>query len=390
MHFIYLDWAATAMPDPESLKIFTETAVTYPANPSSAHGPGRDSAGFLSELRSSFAGLLDCGPESIVFTSSGTESNNIVFTSLLSRAPSARRRNSIVLSGIEHAAVYGPASLLRSLGYDVRLVNTEPNGVISADKFLAHADETTVLASVMHVNNETGSIQPVAEIAEGLRGISSRYGNKIHFHVDAVQSFGKIPFFPVKWHIDSAAVSGHKIGASRGAGILYTAHPLPALYRGGDQEQGMRPGTENLAGSAAFYHSARAALESLGERAAHASSLSRHLREKLADFPECRPFPGFSEENYSPYIVTVFFPPLPGEVLVRCLSDEGVAVSTGSACSTRKKGHTRVMEAMMLPKSLAASALRASFGPATSMEDIEGLMKALHKTVPGLLRIARN
>lgn len=387
MGYTYLDWAATAIPDPEALEVCSNMATEYPGNPSSLHEQGRRAEKQLEAVRKGFARLLCCPDNSVIFTGSGTESNNIIFTSLPVQFGHSTRTRKVVISGTEHASVYEPAQILKIFGFTVSVINPESDGIIDINRFLDHIDETTVLASFMHVNNETGAVQPVETLSKAVKEKARRLGRKVHVHVDAVQSLGKLPFSAETMDIDSASASAHKLGAPRGAGLLYLRHKIPVMYQGGGQEMGIRPGTENLAGAAAFYSAAKAAVSAMDERFRKVGNLREYLLEKLHNFPEFTTLPGYDPRRYSPYIIPVFFPPVPGEVLARFLNEEGIALSTGSACSGRKRGESRVLEAMGIPKLLALSAVRVSLGHRTSLEDLDNLVAALKRTLPKLVRL---
>jgi cysteine desulfurase len=323
----------------------------------------------------------------MVFTSGGTEANNLVLFSLLLR----RGQQRVVLSGLEHDSLFLAARRLEALGGQAAIVPAGPDGRVDPARVLGAVDPHTALVALMLVNNETGALQPVAEVASGLAAVARSGGRRVLLHTDAVQAFGKIPFRPAELGVDTAALSAHKIGGPRGVGALYVRRPgrLEFLNAGGGQEAGRRPGTENLAGAWALAEAGERAVGALEERSRRARLLMDGLIAGLASLPGCRILPegrgaGLQEELFSPYILSAAFPPVPGEVLVRVLEAEGFLISTGAACSSRKKERTRVLEASGIPRSTAGSSVRISIGPATTEAELEGLLNALRRRLPGL------
>lgn len=383
MTTIYLDWAATAPVEEEFLKIFSDTALHTFANPSSGHSEGRKAKTLLEENRKSVSDLFGVKPEEIVFTSSGTESNGIVLTSLLPR------KGNIAAGGFEHSSVYEQIRYLELFGIRHSLVPGK-NGFLDPGTLSRYLTEDTLLVTVMAINNETGAVQPVEEIK---RALEEHYkGKRVpHFHVDAVQAAGKIPAALWAPWCDSFSISGHKLGAPRGCGVLAIKRSISPLFRGGGQERGMRPGTENLpAITAATEAISRACLE-LDTRRTLAGRCGEILRKELSPFRELRflshpdaPGPG----NFSPFIVSLSLPPLPSEVSVRILSEEGFAVSAGSACSTsagRKPGRetpgNRVLLGSGIDPIYTASAIRVSFSHHTKEEEILSFCGAVKKSL---------
>jgi cysteine desulfurase len=266
--------------------------------------------------------------------------------------------------------------------------------MIDPERIRCALDERTVAVAVMLVNNETGRIQPIREIASVLRDYQKRSGKKILLHTDAVQAFGKIPFNPHLLGVDSAALSAHKIGGPRGAGALYVRRGRiqQFLFSGGGQEYGMRPGTENLPGIYGFVLAAEKAVDALEKNHRRAEVAMEALMGELEHLPEVAVIPAgrsaAGSGQYSPYILNLSIPPLPGEVLVRVLEEEGFIVSTGSACSSRRKDRHRVLENMGLSRRIAFSALRVSTGPGIGSAELTALAAALRRRVPELLKVS--
>jgi cysteine desulfurase len=389
MGFVYLDWAATSPPDAAILERSGKAAAEYFANPSSPHAAGVGAKKFLEDCRGRLAAVLGCSPEEVVFTSGGTEANNMVLFSLLRR----KRDPRVVLSGIEHDSLHLPARRLAELGGEAVLIPAGKDGRVDPERMAAAVDERTVLVALMRVNNESGAVQPVAELAELLfHKRASAGGRRVLLHTDAVQALGKLPFRPAELGVDTASFSAHKLGGPRGVGALYVRQgSVPEfLYAGGGQERGRRPGTENLAGAYALAEAAEQAAAALQGRLDRARKLMGWLIAELAAIPGCHILPGERSaggpaEHYSPFILSAAFPPLPGEVLVRAMGEEGFLISTGAACSSRKRDRTRVLEAMGVERGLASSAVRISIGPATERDELARFLEALRRRLPALL-----
>ncbi|MFP4562152.1 MAG: cysteine desulfurase family protein [Spirochaetia bacterium] len=373
---IYLDWAATAVPDSALMDELVSIETELYGNPSSLHAEGKRARMLLEECRGRTAGTLELDPSTLYFTSGGTESNGVVLTSLLFR----RKRSGMVISGIEHPSVWETAKHLKELGCPVKTVKANPSGHIDPDTIASAIDDETGLVAVMAVSNDTGAVQPLKSIVHAVRDRERDRGGRIHIHTDAVQALGKIPFDPISLGVDSAAFSGHKIGAPRGIGMLYLAKPLKTLLAGGEQEGGIRPGTENLRGILGITLAVERRAAAFEELFEHGRRLERRIIRAVEEEPSVKLIGDYERgDGYSPWIVTVSIPPIPGEVLVRIMSDRGFAVSTGSACSAAKAARTRSLENMGIDKKTAFSAIRVSTGPATTDEDIDEFLRVLFK-----------
>ncbi len=383
MNIVYLDWAATAIPDKEIITKSAETALIYFGNPSSSHIQGTRAREFLEEQRSRLAVLFSCKKEHLIFTSGGSESNNMVLRSLLFR----KKRPSLVITGIEHASVYETARLLQQEGCELRIPPTGKDGFVGIEQICDLVDETTVLVSIIHVSNETGAVQPVKEIVEGIRRKSKSMGRRIHIHTDAVQSAGKLPLVLDEMGVDSASMSSHKFCGPMGIGLLYLKSPIPPLLSGGEQEFSLRAGTENTAGAAGMTLALEKRVTNMDREYRHAASLKHIILDHLLPMEGVKLIES-GDKEYSPYILTAMFPPVPAEVLVRVLSDRGFAVSNGSACSTKKSKKNRVMEEMGVPLEEASSSIRISFGPVTTSDDAERFCETLKDSVESLKHVA--
>jgi cysteine desulfurase len=388
----YLDWASTSPPDSVILADAARVAAECFGNPSSKHALGLEARSMLEDARSRLAGAIWGAPAlgRIVLTSGGTESDGIPLLSLLRSALNAKRDGSIkrlhlVTTEIEHAAVYEEAQLLKSLGLGVSFVAPEADGRVDPRKIAAAVEKDTALVSVMAVNNETGAIQRIAEIGAAIAEAAAAFGRAApRFHSDAVQALGKVELPIGAAGLGSMAFSAHKIRGPRGVGALWTAPPLESLAVGGGQEGAMRPGTESLQGAWAFAAAAVAARSDFAERRAWALALEARLFAGLSAIPGVLALPEgrrAGDLRYSPHIVSVAFPGLSGEVLARALSDEGIAVSTGSACSSNaKRAGRRVLMAMGMGETLSLSAIRVSTGSLTTEADIDRFLEAAAAT----------
>jgi len=394
----YLDWAASAPPEPEAVDEAREVALHLFANPSSPHAPGREAGEKLEQMRIRFAGVLGVDAKEIVFTSGGTESNGAILLSLLHRhrlGGVPRQKTRIVSTAIEHSSVYEQLHSLQGHGISCAFVAPRPNGTVDPQALADALDEDTVMVSVMLVNNETGAVQDLEGIARAVRDFSARRGRKVLLHTDAVQALGKVPFSLRHLDVDAASFSGHKIGGLRGVGALFLRkNNAPGfLSVGGGQERGRRPGTENLPGICAMTVAAEKRLLHLEQDRAAAHENARRLIHGLREIKGAWIFPSAREEDdagrYSPYIVSAGFAPLPAEVVVRMADARGYCISTGSACSSKKKDRTRVPESMGLSRETALSAIRVSIGPSTTPAQIDGLLAALRQDIPPLLSIAQ-
>ena len=373
MTVTYLDWAATAPPDRAALEYGNKAALKLYGNPSSLHGPGKEAARFLDACRRRLAELLGCEPEQLYFTSGGSESNSIVFSQLLTHPGTP----GITVSAIEHPSVWETARFYESLGYGFSVVEPGRDGRIAPTAAAAATGRGTGLVSIMLVNNETGTIQDISAIAAAVRDAAE--GRRPHLHCDAVQALGKMPLNLERLGVDSASFSGHKIGAPRGVGLLYLRRPVNAMLRGGGQEGGIRPGTENLAGAAALTKALETRLGSLERDLTTARRLKERLVSGLSRLPRIRFLPQDADPlsgTQSPWILSCSLPPFPGEVLQRVFSDAGFAVSTGSACASNHKKSHRVLRAMGVDPDTAESSIRVSLGPATEEEAIDAFIEA--------------
>ena len=319
-------------------------------------------------MRADVAAALGCAPEEFFFTSCGTEGDNWAIFSGVSL--NRRKGNHIITTAYEHAAVLEPCRQLERQGYEVTYLTPDKEGNISVADLTAALRPDTILVSMMLVNNELGSVLPVAEAVKAVR----RSGAPALFHCDAVQGFLKVPFTPAKLGVDLLSVSGHKIHAPKGIGGLYVRKGLrlPPFVLGGGQEGGMRSGTEATGQLAAFAAAAKLGRATLDRDLAHMAELKDYAIEQLTGA-----VPGVVRvgSGTAPHVLSISLPGYKSEVLVRFLSDRGVYVSSGSACHRGKASH--VYASLGLPKKVLDGVLRVSFSYDTTREDIDALVQAL-------------
>ena len=385
----YFDWAATAPSDEKILHESLEIALQYDGNPSATHKIGSSARKILEEARASCAKSLGVNSNQVIFTSGGTESDHIPLLSVLNSPKKGR----IILSAIEHPALREECAMLKKQGFEVVSVNPDKNGFICADSIVENLTPDTLFVTVMAVNNETGCVQPIYEIADAITKWAAGK-KKPHFHVDCVQAAGKIPLDLSHRGIDSAALSAHKISGPRGIGILYLSKPVNSFLVGGGQEQNIRSGTENLFGAVAFskclekyYLNEKALNQQAKNRFEEQKEWTLDFLKKLKTLEKCQLVPvlreDFSEEaqsKFSPWVVQAAFVGIPGNVMVRALDAKGFCISTGSACSAKKQSRP-ILAAMNASREIQDSAVRFSFGSFTSQKAMDELFEAVKEIV---------
>jgi cysteine desulfurase len=367
---IYLDNAASTRPADEVVAAMAEAARAHFANPSSAHTAGAAAARALETARGEVAAALEVEPEELVFTSGGTEADAL---GVLGAARAARGRH-LVVSALEHPAVMRAAEALVAAGYAVDLVAPETDGRLRPEAVAAAVRPETAVVAVMLVQNELGTLQPIAEIARALGPASKR---RPHLHVDAVQAFGLLRLRPRALGADSVALSAHKLHGPRGAGALWLrpGARVDPLWVGGGQERGRRGGSENLPALVGFGRAAtlaRRALDS-GADAAVAALRDRLEAAALAALPDARPTVRGAAR--APHIASLAFPGLPAEPLLHALEARGVLASAGSACASRTTGPSPTLKAIGVDD--RTGVLRFSLSRETTAADVDGAVAAL-------------
>ena len=373
--FHYFDWASTSPSDNKILQEALEISQSAWANPSSIHAGGKEARTILESSREKCASVLGVKTEQIYFTSGGTESNHIPLLSVLNRP----KKGTVLLSSIEHPANREMASSLQKCGWKTVFIPSSSDGIITPASVEKCLSDDTVFVSIMAVNNETGAIQPVYEIAELLKKFYSGK-RKPKFHIDCVQAAGKIPLNISADGIDSAAFSAHKISGPRGIGILYLKETIEPFLKGGGQEKGMRSGTENVFGALAFAkclekYYINKKNEGQLEHFNRQKEITQDFVKKLAGISGCTIIPEARIEEpgkYSPWVVQAAFKNIPGQVMLRALDSEGFYISTGSACSARKNNRP-ILDAMHITPQISETAVRFSFGPLTTKTAVDEL-----------------
>ena len=373
----YLDNSATTPLCAEAQKSMQEALHKNWGNPSSLHRVGLDAEHLLNQSRAAIAATLACSPGEITFTSGGTEANNLaIFGAATARRRQGRR---IVTSAIEHSSVAESAAELQNRGYEVVCLGVDPAGRVPESELARTINKETILVSLMAVNNETGTAQPIDAIRRTVRYA----GAPALIHCDAVQAFGKVPVYPARLGCDLLTVSSHKVHGPKGAGALYIRKGVrvnPILF-GGTQEQSLRPGTESLPAIAGFAAAAKAIPD-------HKQTLAyvKNLRDRLLDGLVAMDGVELnSPADALPHITNLSVPGLPSEAMLNFLSARGVHVSSGSACAKGKK--SRVLRAMNLPDNRIASALRVSLSRYTTWEEIDAFLSGLREAMNQLTRL---
>lgn len=377
----YLDYAASAPFRPEALNAMRayDEAPYAGANPNSLHTLGRSAARALDGARADLARCLGGGlrPSDVIFTSGGTESNNLAVIGLAEGARArSSRRSTVVLSAIEHDSVLDLAPALRGRGFEVRLARPDATGVVRPTELEALLDDTCALVSVMYANNETGAVQPVPELARA----AHRAGAV--FHTDAVQAFGHVSLELAD--VDAVSVAAHKLGGPVGVGALAVRGrvPLRPLTLGGGQERGLRAGTQDVRGALAFAAVARALCAGLEPTRAAVSGRARALVAR-ACLPGSGVTPTLADDatDRLPGIVSLLVDGLDSETLVLALDQEGFEVSAASACSSGSLDASHVLTAMGIPRDRALGSLRVSFDERVPQEDLDRFSDALLRIV---------
>lgn len=365
---IYFDNSATTSIDKSVLQTFEKVSQSISGNPSSLHQLGDYADGLLQQSRKQIADLLHVMPEEIYFTSGGTEGDNwaIKGTAIEKR----QFGKHIITTAVEHPAVKESVEQLKMLGFDVTILPVDSSGKISVSDLKEALRADTILVSVMAVNNEVGSIQPLTEIEEILKDYPT-----VHFHVDAVQAIGKIPFsLGNSSRIDLATFSAHKFHGPKGIGFMYIkkGKKIAPILSGGGQESGKRSGTENVAGVAAMAKALRLVLEKEKEKQKNQKEIKNYLMEQLEGYKKVSVF---SQKEGAPHILCFALKGIRGEVMVHAFEKKDIYISTTSACSSRKGTTSSTLVAMNVPEKIATSAIRVSLTDTNTLEEAKVFMK---------------
>lgn len=384
---VYLDHSATTPVDPELLSVILPYFSDKFGNASSIHHFGQEAKAAVDKARHQVAHLINSRPNEIVFTSGGTEADNLGVRGL---AEASRRHGShIIASAIEHPAVKSVCKDLENAGFTITYLPVYEDGIVKIEDLRSAIRDETILISIMFANNEIGTIQPVQDIGRLVRELKSN-GKKIWFHTDAVQAAGKIKIDVEEIGCDLLSLSAHKINAPKGVGALYVRRGtrLHSQNIGGSQERGIRGGTESVPLIAAF----GAACESAGRKLESESDRLGRLRDRLEHrvLEEVSgSFVNGSPKHRLPNITNISFRSVEGEGLLINLDMHGIAVSTGSACSSGSLERSPVIMALGTPDDLARGAIRFSFGSSNTQEDVDRVLEVLPRCVEDLRKLSR-
>ena len=362
---IYFDNSATTKPYPEALATYTEVATRIWGNPSSLHNLGSQATRILEASRKQIAELIGKKAEEIYFTSGGTEGDNWILKGVaFEKAPYGKH---IIVSDIEHPAIKESAAWLKTQGFEVDYAPVDARGFVKVDALASLLRPDTTLVSVMAVNNEIGSIQPIHEIAALLEDRPT-----VSFHVDAVQALAKVAtevYLPER--VDFATFSSHKFHGLRGVGFVYIKEgkKITPLLTGGGQEKEMRSTTENVAGIAATAKALRLAMENQVAFASKTQQMKEVIRKELANYPDVTVFSG--EDHFAPHILTFGIKGVRGEVVVHAFEEFDIYISTTSACSSKAGKPAGTLIAMGVDKSIAQTAVRLSLDIENDMSQVE-------------------
>ncbi|HEY6712105.1 MAG TPA: cysteine desulfurase family protein [Rubrobacter sp.] len=377
---VYLDNAATTPLDPRVLESMLGHLGGRRGNPSSRHAFGGSAREGVEEARDSVASLIGALPGEIVFTSGGTESDNLAVLGLARSAGSEKRH--AVVSCVEHAAVRKAARRLQSEGFEVSWIGVDAKGLIDPEEFAASLRPDTALAAVVWANNEVGTVEPVPELAEICAA------KDIPFHADAVQAVGRVPIDVSETQVSTLALSGHKLYGPQGVGALYVREGVslePIIY-GGGQERGLRSGTQNVAGIAGLGTAARLAREEMDDRVAHERTLRDRVMAGIEALPDV--FVNGHRERRLSNNVHLTVSGVEAESLVLFLDSLGYAIGSGSACSSGGHKASPVLLAMGLPERDAFSVVRITVGKDNTPEEVDGLLGAFSTAVAQLREIS--
>lgn len=384
---IYLDNSATTQVDPRVLEAMMPYLTEKFGNPSSIHYFGQEAKTAVDKARHQVAGLINARPNEIVFTSGGTEANNLAIRGLLESQPAISDRH-IVTSVIEHSAVRNVCEDLEKRGFSVTYLPVYENGIVKLEDVEAAITENTVLVSIMTANNEIGTLQPVADIGKLIKELRSK-GRKIWFHTDAVQAAGKVPVDVEEICCDLLSMSAHKIYAPKGVGALYVRRGvrLHPQNIGGHQERERRGGTESVPSIVGLGEACSIASDEFETTAESSRLLRDRLESAVGENIQGVVFNG-DRERRLPNIANISFTSIEGEGLLINLDMQGIAVSTGSACSSGTLEPSPVIRAIGRGDDLARGAIRFSFGRFNTSDDVEDLLRLLSSCVKNLRELS--
>lgn len=382
---VYLDNAATTKPRKEVIENMLKSLENQYANPSSLHKKGVEVEKEIKKIRKTVAKALGCNDKEIIFTSSGTEANNLAIKGIADAYK--RSGNHIITSKIEHKSVLNTFEQLEEKGFEVTYLDVDSKGFISIDELKKSIKDNTILVSIMHVNNEVGSIQPIKEMSKVIKNINS----KILFHVDGIQSFGKIKINLKDIQIDSFSISGHKIHGPKGIGALYIKKgtKINPLLSGGSQEMGIRSGTENVPGIYGLGEAVRLSTEEINNNIENLKKLRDYFIDSFEKNVEGGHITSEKSDMFAPHIINVAFPGVRSEIMLHSLEQDGIYVSSGSACSSKRKGFSHVLEAINMKDDLIDSSLRFSLSYINTKDEIDYAIEKAKEYYISLKRIIK-
>ena len=381
----YFDNSATTRCFEEVKDIVVKTMMEDFGNPSAMHQKGVDAEGYVKESARTLAQILKVTEKEILFTSGGTESNNLA---LIGGALANKRSgNHIITTAVEHAAVSQPVAFLQEQGFEVTILPVDGHGVVKLDALEKALRPDTILVSTMMVNNETGAVMPVEKIGAMIQEKCP----KALYHVDAIQAFGKYRIYPKKWNIHLLSVSSHKIHGPKGVGFLYinSKAKVQPLILGGGQQNGMRSGTDNVPGIAGLSLAAKTVYDNLDKKVEKMRMLKQHFIEGVEKI-ENTTIHGLYDETSAPHIISVGIAGIRSEVLLHALEDKGIYVSSGSACASNHPQISGVLKGIGARQEFLDATLRFSMSEFTTMEEIDYTLDALYNIVPMLRRYTRH
>lgn len=381
---VYFDNAATTKIYPEVREIMLETLDEEYGNPSSKHLKGVGAEKYIRYAKDILAAQLKCEAKEIIFTSGGTESNNLALIGIA--MANKRAGNHIITTRIEHASVYNPLLYLEEMGYRISFLDVDTEGKVDIEHLRRELCDDTILVSTMAVNNEIGTVEPISEIASVIKEFNEKNGKNVIYHVDAIQAFGKQVLYPKRMGIDAMSISGHKIHGPKGSGALFVNSKVkikPLIY-GGGQEKGMRSGTENTAAIAGLGKATEIIYNNLDENRKKMLEVKKALIEGATHIEGVT-----NNSGDAPHIVSLSFLGIKSEVLLHALEDRGIYVSSGSACSSNHPAISGVLKAIQLDDRLLDSTLRFSFCEYNTLEEVDYVLKTLEELLPILRRFTR-
>ena len=381
----YLDNSATTSCSKAATEKMVELLTQDYGNPSSMHMKGVIAEKYITEAKKKIAKTLKVEEKELIFTSGGTESNNLA---IIGAAVANKRAGMhVITTSIEHASVTNPFIWLLENGFEVTYLGVDSYGQVNMEELQNAIRPDTILVSIMHVNNEIGALQPIEEIGKLIKTVNP----KCLFHVDAIQSYGKMAIFPKKWNVDMLSVSGHKIHGPKGSGFLFIKDKtkVKPLIHGGGQQKGMRSGTENVPAIAGLAVASEEMYLNLEGNREHLFALRDYFIEEVEKLDGVS-VNGKKDHDSAPHIVSVSIEGVRAEVILHTLEDRNIYVSAGSACASNKPAISSTLQSIGLKKELLDSTVRFSFSIHTTKEELDYALEVMRQTIPMLQKYTRH